>query len=254
MSRTFMSHKLGIWIIGMILGLSPLTFAAAATPLELMQIHASRAVGSLVMYRGEGMQKTHANRLESDLAALASAYQGSQQANDELKTTYQELVKQIRLGTTFGPNEDDLPWRYAEELSKSLRDFLFVANGLAGSTAESAVPVEIEYLAMQYLYRSYMGSFETARDQTDMYIGQDERRLVPTIDAVLAKMDDKDPAIAKLKVRWAYLRSALNDMNSQSNTLESVSGRSFAPITVSRHSRALTENWLLLESNAVVGS
>ena len=99
---------------------------------------------------------------------------------------------------------------------------------------------------MQYLYRSYMGSFETARDQPDLYIGQDERQLVPTIDSVLDGMDDSRPGVARLKTRWAYLRSALNDMNSASNALESASGRPFAPLTVGRHSRTMTNNWLQL--------
>lgn len=250
MSSTPMSRNIGAWIIGMILSLSPLAYANAANPLELMQIHASRAVGSIVMYRGEGLQQVHAKRLEEDLTALAAAFQASRDTSPELQRDLQELTQQLRLGLTFGPAEDDVPWRYATELSKSLRDFLMSANQLANSTPESALPVQIEYLSMQYLYRSYMGSFETARDQPELYVGQDERRLVPAIDAVIAGMDDSQPGVAKLKTRWSYLRSALNDMNSQSNALESASGRPFAPLTVSRHSRTLTNNWVARESAA----
>lgn len=248
MSSIPMSRNIGAWIIGMILSLSPLAYANAANPFELMQIHASRAVGSLVMYRGEGLQKSHAKRLEEDLAALSGAFQASRETNPQLQAALQELVIQLRLGLTFGPTEDDVPWSYAADLSKSLRDFLLTAHQLANSTPEGMLPVQIEYLAMQYLYRSYMGSFETARDQPELYVGQDERRLVPTIDQVLAGMDDSQPGVAKLKTRWSYLRSALDDMNSQSNTLETVSGRPFAPLTVSRHSRTLTNNWVRLES------
>lgn len=249
MSRT-LSKKIRVWIAGMILGLSPLGFAFAAAPLELLQINASRAVGSLAMYRGEGMQKLHSARVESDLAAFASAFQGTQEPSEELKAAYQELVKQVRLGMTYGPEEDDMPWGYVADLSQALRVLLMQAHAAAKSSPEALVPVQIEYLAMQYLYRSYLGSFETARDRTDIYVGQDERTMLPEIDAVLAKMDAKaDPAIAKLKTRWTYLRSALNDMNSQSNTLESASGRAFAPITVSRHSRTLTDGWVNLQAN-----
>lgn len=248
MSSTPMSRTIGAWIIGMILSLSPLAFANAANPFELMQIHASRAVGSLVLYRGEGLQSAHAQRLEEDLAALSAAFQASRETSPELQSNLQKLVQQLRLGLTFGPAEEDVPWRYATELSESLRDFLLTANQLANSTPESILPVQIEYLSMQYLYRSYMGSFETARDQPELYIGQDERRLVPAIDEVLARMDDSQPGVVKLKTRWSYLRSALGDMNSQSNTLETVSGRPFAPLTVSRHSRTLTNNWVKLET------
>lgn len=246
MSHT-LSKKIRLWIVGMILGLSPLGFASAATPLELVQINASRAVGSLAMYRGEGMQKMHATRLDTDLSALSSAFQGTQEPSDALQAAYKELVKQVRLGTTFGPEEDDVPWGYVADLSQALRVFLIEANASANSSPEALVPVQIEYLAMQYLYRSYLGSFETARDQPDIYVGQDERSMLPQVDAVMAKLDDKaDPAVAKLKTRWVYLRSALSDMNSQSNALESASGRAFAPITVARHSRTLTESWVSL--------
>jgi len=52
--------------------------------------------------------------------------------------------------------------------------------------------------------------------------------------------------VVKLQTRWTYLRTALADMNSQSNTLQSVSGRPFAPITVDRHTRAMTAQWMAM--------
>ena len=76
---------------------------------------------------------------------------------------------------------------------------------------------------------------------------KDERLLVPAVDAELATLDaEPSPALAKLKVRWGYLKAALSDMNSKSNTLASVSGRPFAPTTVDRHSRAMTQQWMAL--------
>ena len=60
------------WLFGALLSFLPLS-SFAASALELAQIHANRAVGSLAMYRGEGQQKPDAARLENDLAALASA-------------------------------------------------------------------------------------------------------------------------------------------------------------------------------------
>src|SRR5690606_8961292 len=163
MSCITLPRSLSQWIVGMVLSLAPLAFAHAASPLELIQIHANRAAGSLVMYRGEGLQKNHASLVEADLTALANAYQESQKS-EALEASYAELVKQLRLGMTFGPDEEDVPWRFAEDLSKGLRDLLAVSHEAAGSNEQSIVPVQIEYLSMQYLYRSYMGSFETARD------------------------------------------------------------------------------------------
>ena len=246
MIRLLIPKAAACWVCAAVLQWLPVS-ANAANALELAQIHANRAVGSLAMYRGEGMQKPDAARLENDLAALHSAFSQHSEKTPELEAAFTELVKQVRLGQTFGPHEEDMPWRYPEDLSKALRDFLLHAHKQANSSAQGVLPIQIEYLAMQYLYRSYIGSFETARDEPDIYLGQDERLLVPSIDAVFAERAN-DAAINKLKVRWSYLRSALNDMNSQSNALESVSGRPFAPITVGRHSRSLTDNWVSLES------
>lgn len=237
------------WVIGLLASLSPVAFAEAAKPLELMQVHACRAAGSLLLLRGEGFQESYKARLETDLAALESALQSFPQATEGLRSAHAALVTQIRRGVSFGPKEEDLPWRYPQELSKALRDFLTAAHGLGKSAPQQELPAQIEYLAVQYLYRSYLGTFETAREQSDQYLGQDERTLVPAIDTRLSQLDDKsNPAIGKLKTRWGYLRAALLDMNSQSNALISASGRPFAPTTVDRHARALSEQMMALNA------
>ncbi|HBX55826.1 MAG TPA: hypothetical protein DEH10_10645 [Pseudomonas sp.] len=243
--KSLLRH-LFISTLGLLASLSPMAFAEAVTPQEQVQVYASRATSSLMLLRGEGFQKSHQARLDSDIQTLAAAMQSLPQPSDGLRSTHLELVTQLRRGVSFGPNEEDLPWGYAQELSKALRDFLHAARQQprAGSSELSA---KVEYLAVQYLSRSYMGSFEIAREQPDTYLGQDERLLVPAIDQELATLDNKaDPSIGKLKVRWEYLKAALSDMNSKSNTLESVSGRPFAPITVDRHSRALTKQWMAM--------
>lgn len=139
-----------------------------------------------------------------------------------------------------------MPWGYPQALAKALREFLHAARQLPRE-GQSELSAKIEYLAVQYLSRSYVGTFEIAREQPDTYLGQDERLLVPAVDQELAALDDRqDPRIGKLKTRWEYLKAALSDMNSKSNTLASVSGRPFAPTTVDRHSRALTTQWMAM--------
>ena len=59
------------WSLGVLAGLSPMAFAEAVSLQEQIQIHASRATSSLMLLRGEGFQKTHQQRLDADLAALA---------------------------------------------------------------------------------------------------------------------------------------------------------------------------------------
>ncbi|TWC32779.1 hypothetical protein FBY03_11661 [Pseudomonas sp. SJZ079] len=235
-----------IWTIGLLAGLSPIAFAEAVSPQEQVQVFASRATSSLLLLRGEGLQKSHKERLETDIQLLAAAIQSLPQSSDTLRSSHLELVTQLRRGVSFGPNEDDVPWGYPQDLSKALRDFLHAARQLPHE-AGSELPAKVEYLAVQYLSRSYIGTFEIAREQPETYLGQDERLLVPSIDQELAALDSKsEPAIGKMKTRWEYLKAALSDMNSKSNTLQSISGRSFAPITVDRHSRAMSNQWMAM--------
>lgn len=235
-----------ICTIGLLAGLSAMAFAEAASPQEQVQVFASRATSSLMLLRGEGLQQGHRERLESDLQLLAGAIQSLPQTSDELRSRHLELVTQLRRGVSFGPNEEDVPWGYPQELSKALREFLHTARQLPHEPG-SELPAKVEYLAVQYLSRAYVGTFEIAREQPDTYLGQDERLLVPSIDQELAALDSKsDPAIGKMKTRWEYLKAAISDMNSKSNTLQSISGRPFAPITVDRHSRAMSKQWMAM--------
>ncbi len=243
--KSLIRHLL-IWTLGLLASLSPVAFAEAVSPQEQVQVFASRATSSLLLLRGEGFQKIHQARLDSDLQTLAAALQRLPESSDELRASHLELVTQLRRGVSFGPNEDDVPWGYPQALAKALREFLHAARQLPRE-GQSELSAKIEYLAVQYLSRSYVGTFEIAREQPDTYLGQDERLLVPAVDQELAALDDRqDPRIGKLKTRWEYLKAALSDMNSKSNTLASVSGRPFAPTTVDRHSRALTTQWMAM--------
>ncbi|HBO5078003.1 TPA: hypothetical protein L4W64_004871, partial [Pseudomonas aeruginosa] len=91
--------------------------------LQQLQVQACRAVGSLLLLRGEGFQEQHAAQLEKDLAsldrALAAAPEGVL-----LRQGEKTLVARIREGAAYGPREEDLPWRYPQQLSRALRDFL----------------------------------------------------------------------------------------------------------------------------------
>lgn len=239
----FFRH-ISLCLFGALACLAPLAFAEAVSPQEQVQVQASRATSSLMLLRGEGFQKKHQDTLDTDLQALASAVQSLPQGSDALRSAHQELVVQIRRGVAFGPNEADMPWRYPEELSKALLGVLHEARQLAPE-GDSELAAKLEYLCVQYLSRAYLGNFEIAREQTDTYLGQDERKLVPAIDGELATLAASD--LSKLKVRWDYLKAALNDLNSQSSALQSVSGRAFAPMTVYRHTRSLTQQWMAMQ-------
>ena len=239
--RPLLGHLFAVLIL-----LSPAAYAEAVSPQEQAQVFASRATSSLMLLRGEGFQRGHQERLEGDIQALDNALQRMPQPSDALRRSHQALVTELRKGVSFGPSEDNVPWGYPQALSKSLRYFLHEVRQQPNAGG-SELPAKIEYLAVQYLSRSYIGTFEIAREQPDTYLGQDERLLVPAIDAELASLQGAaSPELDKLKVRWEYLKAALNDMNSKSNTLQSVSGRPFAPITVDRHTRSLTSQWMAM--------
>jgi hypothetical protein len=244
MRQFVLIRSLTLTLLAVAAALLPLRAALAVTPQEQLQVQASRATSSLLMLRGEGFQSRHMETLEADLKALDSALAALPQSSDGLKKAHQALVDQIRQGVAFGPNEEDLPWRYPEQLSQALLNVLSETRKLA-EPGSSELAAQVEYLSVQYMSRSYMGSFEIAREQTDTYLGQDERKIVPAVDAELKKLTVKEnPELNKLITRWDYLRAALVDLNSQSNTLQSASGRPFAPLTVYRHTRSFTSQWM----------
>lgn len=219
--------------------------------LQSMQVNACRALGSLMLLRGEGFQEVHANQLKADLAALDAAVKGYTKADDGLRKAYQELLGQVRAGTTYGPREEDLPWTYSKDLSRALRDFLGQVERFVPPPAKPGelplwqLPARVEYLAVQYLGRAYLGGLEIAREAPQSYLGQDESVLLPLIDKDIGRLPPGD-AEKKLHTRWNYLGTALGDMNSKSNALVSTSGRPWAPIIVERHARELTDQLMRL--------
>ncbi|WP_165666212.1 hypothetical protein [Metapseudomonas otitidis] len=241
-----LSHALSRAFIGLLLGLAGAGMALAAelAPIDQVQVHACRATSSLLLYRGEGFQETHKARFDADLKALDAAFQAVPQPSDGLGQKYRALVTQLQQGVSYGHSEEDVPWRFPQELAKSLRDLLIAARATPGNTPQGELPAKVEYLAVQYLSRAYIGTFEIARENGDTYIGQDERTLLPAIDAQLQPLDKADPVVGKLKTRWGFLKAALADMNSQSNTLVSASGRPYAPMMVDRHARSMSTQLL----------
>ena len=238
------------WLLLILLGLLPALTEAnqelPRSPLDSLPVHASRAASSLLLYRGEGFQSAYLLRLDRDIRALDATLQRLERPSAELRAAHRALLERLREGAAFGPAEDDMPWGWPLQLSKTLREFLAAVRAEPDAGASrNELPAKLEYLAVQYLSRAYIGSFEIAREQPDSYLGQDERALVPSIDSQLAGLQLAQPAaLAKLRSRWAYLRVALADMNSASNHFTTASGRPFAPIMVDRHTRGLSAHWV----------
>ena len=107
--------------------------------LQQLQVQACRAVGSLLLLRGEGFQENHARQLQTDLAALDAAVRSYAKADAGLQQAYQTLAAQIHNGTAYGPKEDDLPWTYAKDLSRALRDFLLALASRNSSSSQCII-------------------------------------------------------------------------------------------------------------------
>ncbi|CAD5106644.1 hypothetical protein [Zestomonas carbonaria] len=239
-------HSLLAWSLVLLASFASLASAQPGNTLEALQVQACRATSSLLLYRGEGFQSQHLERMNNDLATLAATLQGPQ-VTDEMRQAHRELAAELRRGAAFGQNEEDVPWDYTHSLSKALRDFLAVVSQQADSAPLEQIPVQIEYLAVQYLFRAYIGTFEIAREDGEHYLGQDERKLVPSIDSEFSQLSVQNPAeLDKLMTRWQYLKVALSDLNSGTTAMISSSGRPFAPTMVDRHTRSLTGQLLSL--------
>ncbi|WEJ72045.1 hypothetical protein [Pseudomonas sp. PSE14] len=213
--------------------------------LQTLQVYTCRSINSLLLLRGEGFQEEHAAQLEKDLATLDQAVKTYPKSDEALKKAHAAFVTQIRNGVSYGPKEEDLPWRYNQELSRAVRDLLSQIERFVPASADASqiplwqLPVRVEFLATQYLGRAYLSGLELAREQSQEYLGQDERVLVPLLSQRIEQLPDSD-ATKKLRTRWEYLSKALQDMNSRSNTVVSASGRPWAPIIVERNARAVS--------------
>lgn len=216
---------------------------SADSPYDLFQAEACQAVNSLLLYRGEGLQEKYSQRLREDLQQLANQMAALPASTPALAQKHAELDRQLRLGLTFGPNEDDMPWSYPEDLSAALRDVLLASVDASGGEAVTGLSSRIEYLTVQYLYRAYFGLFEILRERPDMYMGQNEQVLISSIEASLTDKT-KNPELqdSKAQGRWKFLKVALSDMNTNDGgvMVGTRSGRAYAPLVVDRHARALT--------------
>ncbi|MCJ8169476.1 hypothetical protein [Atopomonas sediminilitoris] len=228
------------------IALSVLTFAAhsADTPYDLFQAEACQAVNSLLLYRGEGTQAKHAERLQQDLQTLSTQLAGLPSSTSKLASKHAELERLLRQGLTFGPSEEDMPWAYPEDLAEALRQTLLATIEASGGEAVNGLSQRIEYLTVQYLYRAYFGLFEALRERPDLYLGQTDTVLIASIEEALTDKA-KNPQLqdGKAQARWKFLKVALSDMNSDDGAVMvgTRSGRPYAPLIVDRHSRALTE-------------
>ncbi|UVE17987.1 hypothetical protein NVV93_00870 [Pseudomonas sp. LS44] len=232
-------------IFALLIGLFGWTLPAlAATPLETAQIQACRAVSSFLIFRYEGFQAEHAQRLNDDLAALTASFQNAALSDDALRQQHQKLDQLLRAGQAFGHGEDDMPWTFTNDLAAALREFLTAAHTLDNKPSAD-IALTSEYLSVQYLYRAYAGLFEKAREQDQIYLGQDEVALVPAIDAQLERLDHTQALT--LKPRWRFLRSAFTDMNSISGGPLTLSQRPFAPLIVDRNARLFSNQALQLQ-------
>lgn len=222
--------------------------AQAQEPSILAQIQACRATSSLLVLRGEGFPEKHLHRLERDLSALADSLRSPSLLGDSaLQQHYQHLTELLRMGRDFGPDEENLPWSYPKDLNRALNTFLARAEALSQKKDGDRLALQLEYLAVQYLSRAYIGDYEIPRELSQSYLGQDESSLTPAIQLGFSRHSSGLPALQAKQMmdRWRYLKPVLDDLNSQAASSRTRSGRPFVPMIVDRQTRLLSEALLL---------
>ena len=208
----------------------------SADALREAQVWACRAVSSLLLVRGEGHQQQHIERMNQDLVNASSQLQQAGKLDKpEIRQSFDALRDVLNQGIEAGPGEESLPWRYPQWLSQSLSAFLLETESDLSGDEEGMELGALEFLTVQYLSKSYIGTYELPREHKDRYIGQDEIVLVPIIDEYMGSetLSNKDQA------RWQFIRKALADLNSRSSTWASVSGKPFVPLMVDYYVRSL---------------
>ncbi len=166
------------------------------------------------------------------------------------------LVARIREGAAYGPREEDLPWRYPQQLSRALRDFLNLVERQvppprqaspcrSGSCrcGSSTCPCNTWRAPTWAGWRLPASSPGLSRPGQSVLVPLIDRRI-----ALLVAQSANPAGLKKLENRWEYLSQALRDLNSKSSALVSASGRPWAPIIVDRHARALSESLMRLSA------
>ncbi|WP_394559920.1 hypothetical protein [Aquipseudomonas alcaligenes] len=236
-------------LIGCALALSLSARAQESLALELLQLDACRSVGSFLRLRGEGLQAEHLERVRRDSAQLQADFESLPEAQrGQLREPYGRLLASLDEGLSFGPAEEDVPWRYPEQLSRALVDLLKGAEALDGGVEDSPLMVatKLELLSAQYAAQAYLGYFEATPGADVSYLSRSEQQLLGELDAAMATLLPQLAARADDQGRragadWRYLRMALGDFDRTGRARLGRSGRPLAPLMVGRHARGMSE-------------
>lgn len=239
MTVRFRVSLLEVWLAILLAGLLRSVSAEGMTPVEDLQLQACRATSSLLLLHGEGFRDKHLEQLEGDTQAFKQAMRELAPSSETLQDKHRELLDQLRSGLGSAKAGKPLSTEQIAALGSALREFLGETRAQPGGHPPAELPVQIEYLAVQYLSRAYGSPFPRRQRPTINYIGQDEDQLIASIDAQLqALAEPRTPGIEKLLQRWKYLQAALRGSTGEARPL--------APLVVSHHARALTDQWLEL--------
>lgn len=251
-------RALRLLLIGCALVLSLPLQAQGNVQLELLQLNACRSVGSFLSLRGEGLQPEHLQVLLRDTEQLQASFAAIDPAQHEsLRQPYARLLASLEEGLSYGPSEDDLPWRYPEQLSRALVDLLRAADGLDegshGGPLMSAIKLEL--LGAQYAAQAYLGYFEATPGADGSYLSLGEQQLLVELDTAMAvalpQLAQSSPDQGRrAQADWRYLRMALDDFDRAGRARLGRSGRPLAPLMVGRHTRGMSERLVQLAGSA----
>jgi len=251
-------RALRLLLIGCALVLSLPLQAQANVSLELLQLHACRSVGSFLSLRGEGQQPEHLQALRRDTAQLQASFDDLEGAlREPLQEPYARLLATLQEGLTYGPSEDDLPWRYPQQLSRALVDLLRAADGLDDGARDGLLmsAIKLELLGAHYAAQAYLGYFEATPGADGSYVSQGEQQLLAELDAAMAmavpQLAQRAPDQGRrARADWRYLHMAFDDFDRAGRARLGRSGRPLAPLMVGRHTRGMSERLVQLAGPA----
>jgi hypothetical protein len=239
--RNWLKGLLAFCLLGGAGGTAQAALDASLQQVQNAQVLLLRASTDLFIHRGEGRHAEQAALTEASLDRLRENLKNLEAwplppAARELLARLQPRLTafeiKVRETLLYAPSEPDLPWEFNFEYSKLQRELLEDLTTLGQLLLQAQVqplsdgefqlldlPAKVQYLAMRYTARAYVGDIETLADQQRHYFNQDidvlAKRVQAELDALAGHPGDAEQQrrLHQVQLRWKFIYGRLLDYN-----------------------------------------